>query len=161
MKYFFKTRGSTFNNISIVYDIEKDVFTVDSNKYYYDWAYINEQAYAASAIEPKIFKCEIGQDDDDMPVAFDYRTKVFNLGDPTIKKVWWEVRTWLQVNALAVLTQEIYIDGVLADTVTINGEDVAQVDSGIGTQPFGVQPIGNELNVNLPEMRDVQIIRSR
>ncbi len=161
LKYFFKTRGSTFNNISVVYDIEKDLFMIDSNKYYYDWVYINETPYAASHIEPKIFKCETGQDDDDMPVAFDYRTKVFNLGDPSMKKLWWEVRTGCQMNALAVLTQEIYIDGVLADTITINGANLPATDNGVGTQAFWVQPIGNEQNENLPEMQDVQIIRSK
>lgn len=36
IKRFFKTAGATFNDICIVYDIGKDSFLVDTQKYFYD-----------------------------------------------------------------------------------------------------------------------------
>jgi len=61
-------------------------------------------------VEPKVYKDEYGQDDEDSAIPFEYRTKEFYISDPTYKKILWETRTLLDINELAELIQEIYLD---------------------------------------------------
>jgi hypothetical protein len=79
IKWFFKTAGSTFNNICIIYDLVKDAFLVDGNKYFTDGAWYQDNAYAISSFESKVFKDEFGQDDEDVPIVFEYRSKRYDL----------------------------------------------------------------------------------
>ena len=74
-------------------------------------------------IEPKVYQDEIYQDDEDTGIQFVYWTKEFYLSDPTYKKILWESRTLIDINELASLTQEIWIDGVLADTKVIDTDN--------------------------------------
>ena len=57
----------------------------------------------------------------------EYRTKEFYISDPTYKKIFRESRTLLDVNLLANVTQEIWIDGGLADTKTLAGTSVVTI----------------------------------
>jgi len=45
-----------------------------------------------------------------MAIPFEYQTKDFYFTDPSYKKILWESRTLLDINELASLTQEIYVD---------------------------------------------------
>jgi len=35
IKWFLKTRGSTINDICVVFDVEKNAFLIDEQKYFY------------------------------------------------------------------------------------------------------------------------------
>lgn len=131
IKWHVRKQGSTFNDICIVYDIVHDAFFVDGNKYFQDGVYWNGTNYVASDLETKIFKDEYGQDDDDTPIYFDYYSKKFNLGNGTFKKIFWETRSYLKSNALAEITQEIYIDDVLADSYTFDGNTIPDIIEGM------------------------------
>jgi len=61
-------------------------------------------------IEPKVFRDEYSFADENSPIPFEYRTKEFFLSDSTMKKCLWETRTKVDVNELAELTQEIWLD---------------------------------------------------
>ncbi len=74
-------------------------------------------------IEPKVYQDEIYQDDEDTGIQFEYWTKEFYLSDPTYKKILWESRTLIDINELASLTQEIWIDGILVDTKVIDSDN--------------------------------------
>ncbi len=120
IKWFFKTSGATFNDICIIYDMTKDAFLVDSQKFFYDGLFFKGVNYTISMLEPKVYQDEYAQDDEDSPIPFEYWTKEFYISDPTYKKILWETRTLLDINELASLTQEIWIDGGLKDTKTVD-----------------------------------------
>lgn len=132
IKWYVKTEWATHNDICIIYDTIKDAFLVDTGKPFYDSVFFKGYAYAVSMIEPKVYQDEINQDDEDSWIEFEYWTKEFYLSEPTYKKILWESRTLLDINELAEVTQEIWIDGALVDTKTISGLDYADAFWGIG-----------------------------
>ena len=78
-------------------------------------------------VEPKVYQDEYAQDDEDSPIPFEYRTKEFYISDPTIKKIFRETRTMLDINELVVMTQEMYIDGVLVDSKTVDSDNITPI----------------------------------
>ncbi len=124
IKWFFKTEGSSINNLCIVYDIEKDAFLIDEQKFFFAWVNFKNKNYTISTVEPKIYEDEINQDDEDAWIPFEYLTKEFTVWDPTRKKILWETRAFVKINELAVLTQEILIDGSVVDTKIIDKNNI-------------------------------------
>lgn len=120
IKWFFKSDGASFNDVCVVYDITHDAFLVDSQKFFFGGIFFGGKNYTISMIEPKVYQDEYAQDDEDSPIQFEYWTKEFYISDPTYKKILWESRTLLDINELAQPTQEIWIDGGLKDSKTIN-----------------------------------------
>ena len=78
IKWHLKTKGSTFNDICIIYNTEYDEFMVDDHKVFYGGVNYKTQNFTLSQIEPKIYKDEYGYTDDDSPIQFRYDTKVMN-----------------------------------------------------------------------------------
>jgi hypothetical protein len=101
IKWFDKSEWATFNDTCIVYDVWKDKFLVDTQKYFYDWTFLNWYNYTASHINWSIYKDEYSQDDEWQAIPFTYHTKQFFLSDPTIKKIFWETRTLLDINDMS------------------------------------------------------------
>lgn len=79
IKWHFKSIGSTFNDVCIVYDIQKDAFLIDTQKYLYGGTMWGAKAYTISMLEPKVFQDEVNQDDEDSAIDFEYRTREFDL----------------------------------------------------------------------------------
>ena len=124
IKWFFKTKNATFNDICIIYDITKDVFLVDNNKFFYDWIAFKWNNYTISNIEAKVYQDEFGTDDENSPIWNTYYTKAFDLWIPTRKKELWESRTYLAINSLWELKQEIEIDWNIIDTKIIDSDNI-------------------------------------
>lgn len=78
IKWHLKTKGSTFNDICIVYNPEYDEFMVDDHKVFYGGVNYKTQNFTISQIEPKIYLDEYGYTDDDSPIQFRYDTKIMN-----------------------------------------------------------------------------------
>ena len=120
IKWFFKSDGSSIHDICVVYDVSKDKFLVDTGKPFYDGVNFHNSVYTLSEVEAKIFEDEIGTEDEDAPIPFEYWTKEFYISDPSFKKIFWETRTTLDMNLNAELIQEIWVDGKQVDTVTVD-----------------------------------------
>lgn len=134
IKRHFKSQWSTFNDICIVYDIIKDLFLVDSQKYFYWGVYHKGKNYTISMIEPKVYQDEYSNDDEGSAIPFEYHTKEFYYWDPTIKKILWESRTLLDMNELATPRQEIWIDWASADVKQLDSNNITSITGWIGTQ---------------------------
>lgn len=160
IKWFFKTSGATFNDVCIIYDITKDAFLVDSQKFFYDGLFFKGVNYTISMLEPKVYQDEYAQDDEDSPIPFEYWTKEFYISDPTYKKILWETRTLLDINELASCTQEIWIDWGLKDTKTVDIDNFISIPGGIGTQPVGEFAIGEEWEVT-DEYQEITLLRTK
>jgi len=119
VKRHIKTAGATFNDIVIIYDRDKDAFLVDNNKFFYGGIHFKNHDYTISMLEPKVYQDEYGQDDEDSAIQFEYRTKEFYISDPTYKKILRETRCLLDINELASLAQEVWVDGSLYDSKTV------------------------------------------
>lgn len=135
IKWHLKTRGSTFNDICIIYNTEYDEFMVDDHKVFYGGVNYKTKNFTISQVEPKIYLDEYGYTDDDSPIQFRYDTKVMNFGEPTINKCLWMTRTYLGINVLAEVYQNIYANGGLVDRKLIDNNTIPQVKDGIGTEP--------------------------
>ncbi len=162
IKWHLKSDGATFNDVCIVYDITKDEFMVDSQKFFYGGTMFEGNAYTISMIEPKMFQDEFSQDDEDSAINFVRWTKEYNLGEPTRKKLLWEARTYGRINELAELVCDIYIDGNQVDTFTIDSDNIDLSVSGIGSLPVGEFPIGEEVDALSPDsMREFTLLRTK
>ena len=124
IKWFMKREGSDINDICIIYDITKDSFLIDEQKYFFDWVNFKGRNYTVSNVEPKVYQDEVNQDDEDAWIPFEYQTKDFTFWDPSRKKILWESRTFTKINELAEFTQEIYVDWQLVDTKTIDKDNI-------------------------------------
>lgn len=120
IKWFFKSEGSAIHDICVIYDISKDKFLVDTGKPFYDGVNFHNSVYTLSEIEAKMYEDEIGTEDEDAPIPFEYWTKEFYVSDPSFKKLFWETRTTLDMNLNAELIQEIWVDGKQVDAVTVD-----------------------------------------
>jgi len=154
IKWFFRSNWATFNDVCVIYDVEKDMFLRDTNKYFYDATYFNGQVYTVSNLIPSVHKDEYGNTDDGGGIDFEFWTKAFDEWEFTLKKCYWESRTDVSISELAVLTQEIWLNsevnengdyqGQLIDTLTLDSSSVEISDWGIGTQMTGSFAIGTE-----------------
>ena len=120
IKWFFKSEWSNIHDICVVYDVTKDKFLVDTGKIFYGWVNFHNSVYTLAEVEAKLYEDEIGTEDEDAPIPFEYRTKEFYVSDPSFKKLFWETRTTIDMNLNAQLIQEIWIDGKQVDTVTVD-----------------------------------------
>ena len=89
-----------------------------------------QKNYTISMIEPKVYRDEYAQDDEDNPIHAEYRTKEFFFGDPTYKKILWETRTLLDMNELATVIQTIRTESGQVDEKTLNGTEVITTSDG-------------------------------
>ena len=145
IKRHFKSLWSAINDVVVIYDLTKDAFLIDSSKYFFDWLEFKGKNYTISMVEWKVFLDEFGQDDEDAPIPFVYRTKEFYLSDPTFKKILWEARTLIDINELASLTQEIWCDWGKVDTKTIDRDSVPwELTWGIGIDAMWEHAIGTD-----------------
>jgi len=151
VKFFFQQNGSTICDYCIVYDVIKDMFILDTNKYFYDETFFHGYVYAVSNVTTEVFKDEFGWDDAGSAISFEYWTKAFDEGEATLKKCYWEARTDVAFSELASLTQEIWINsqvnvngnfqGKLVDTITVDDSSVELEVGGIGTEETGTFPV--------------------
>ena len=161
IKWFVKTIDATFNDLCIVYDITKDAFLVDEQKYFYDWVYFKWYNYTISHLEPKVYKDEYSQTDEWTAISFEYHTKDFYITDPTYKKVLWEARTLTFINELAELTQEIYANWWLIDTKVIDKDNITISDWWIWTWAIWTYAIWDDWpETEWDELQEVDILRT-
>lgn len=144
IKFFVKTKGATWNDLCIVYNYQYDQFMADTNKPFSGWLWYQDKKYTCSALEPKIILDEEGFTDDDAPIQFEYNTKNIDLDYPTTNKELWELRSFVGINTLAELNQNVIADGSVVDTFQFNKTMIPIYSSGIGTQQIWVFPIGQE-----------------
>ncbi len=162
IKWFFKTAGSSINNICIVYDIVKDAFLIDEQKFFVDWVNFKGKNYTISNVEPKVYEDEINQDDEDSWIPFEYNTKEFTLWEPTRKKILWETRVFIKINTLAVLTQEILIDWAVVDTKVIDSNNINLITWWFGTTAVWTIAIWTWwITWNDDDLQEVIILRTK
>jgi hypothetical protein len=159
IKWHLKSMWSTFNDVCIVYDITKDKFLVDNQKNFFGATFFKGKNYTISMIEEKVFQDEYSDDDEGSAIPFEYHTKEFYYGDPTIKKILRESRTLLDMNELAQPTQEIWIDWAATDTKTLDDDNIPNIVWWIGTQTVWEEAIGaGEFD---DDMRETYILRTK
>lgn len=159
--WHLKTRGATNNNIVIIYHYEFDEWLVDTNKSFYDACLYNSLPYAISTTNPTVFLDETGNTDNGAPVQFVYRTKHIDLGNPTILKCLWQIRTFLSINAIGSVYQRVYADGNLIDEFLIDQRTIPISVSGIGTEEVGTFATGTEWGGYDDPQYNTEIVRDK
>jgi hypothetical protein len=118
---------------------------VDTNKAFYASCLLDNLVYAVGYYEKKVYQDDVGTNDDDSPIQFEYRTKILDLGNPTELKELWQARLFVGINGGTQLTQEIWADGSSFNsytTPTFPNSPVGIVSGGIGIQAIGTAAIG-------------------
>lgn len=163
IKWFVKTKGSTFNDICIIYNTEYDEFLIDDNKPFYWGINYKTQNFTISQIEPKIYKDEYGSTNDDSPVQFTYRTKVLTFWTPTLNKLLRQLRTYLSLNKIWKVYQNVYADWWLIDSKLIDSSTIPQAIQWIGTTAIWTTTIGTEwVNGNITDtLYNTTIVRDK
>lgn len=161
IKWFVKTEDATFNDLCIVYDITKDAFLIDEQKYFYGWVFFKGFNYTISNLEPKVYKDEFSQTDEWTAISFEYHTKDFYVTDPTYKKVLREARTLCFINELAELTQEIRMDWGEIDTKTIDKDNITLSIWWIWTSEVWTYSIWDGDDNDNDELQEVTILRTK
>jgi len=142
IKWFLYNYGDTFPTVCVCYDTVGDKFTIDSNKFFFWGVQLQGLNYTISAIEPKVYRDEYGQTDEDSPIPFEYWTTNFYLWDNDRKKIIRETKTLVDINELAELEQQIWLNWWLADTKTIDSDNIPIMSDWIGTEEIWTFPIG-------------------
>lgn len=142
--WHLKTKGATYNDIVITYNYEFDEWMVDTNKSFSGGTLFNSKPYTISTINPTVFRDEEGSTDDDAPIQFRYDTKWIDLWEPTILKCLWQTRTFLKLNVLWEIYQNIYADWSLIDSKLINQSAIPQSSAWLGTSSIWTYSIGTE-----------------
>lgn len=166
IKWFFKSEGSVLHDVIIVYDIEKDKFLIDDSEFYGGWINFNGKNYTISEVESKMYLDEYWLDDEDAPIPFEYRTKDFYVSDPSFKKIFWESRLTCDINTLANLKQEIWVDWSKVDEKVIDSEYLAKIFGWIGSYSVGTAVFGTEIEADsfedeVEEYKEINVIRTK
>lgn len=146
-KLWVKSAGASFNDICLVRDLlHTDPLTgrprwlIDSAKNISAAHHFGNRNFIGSAIEGKIWEDEVGlADDDTVQIAYEFRTKEFDLGAPNAIKKWKNVNIFGKITTSTSLTAKVFVDGVAAsESITIDSNDVtAQETGGVGTESVG------------------------
>jgi len=144
IKWHLKSQWSDFNDICIIYNTEYDEFMVDDHKVFYGWVNYKTQNFTISQIEPKIYKDEYGFTDDDSAIQFRYDIKTLTYWNPTMNKQLRQVRTFLWLNKLWKVYQNIYADWSLIDSKLIDNSTIPISVSWIWTQAVWTYAIWTE-----------------
>lgn len=135
IKWFLKSKWSTFNDLVIVYSPEFDEFMPDDHNVCYWWVNYKANNYTISQIEPKVYKDEEWQTDDNSPIQFRYDTKLLTFWDITMLKCLWQIRLFLTMNRLGKLYMNIYADWSLVDSKLIDNSMIPIIIDWIWTEP--------------------------
>lgn len=161
IKWYVKTNGATFNDLCIIYHYEFDEFMADDHRVFYGECWYKTKAFAISQIEPKIYRDEYGTTNDWSLIQFYYRTKNLDFWEPTINKELWQSRTFISLNTLAEVVQNVYANDGLVDTITITKNDIPVVIEGIGTKAVWTFAIWEEETQSDIKLYNVTIVREK
>lgn len=160
IKWHLKTKWSNYNDICIIYNTEYDEFMVDDHKIFYGGINYKTKNFTISHIEPKLYRDEYGQSNDDSPIQFVYDTKHIDLGQPTMLKELWQTRTFLGVNWLANPIQQIYAEWNLVDSRTLTSADIPIDIDWIWTEEVGTFRIWAE-NITQNDLYNITLVREK
>lgn len=121
-----------------------DGFSVNS---FLDWIDDNnvKHLYFGSDENSYVYEMFSGLLDDGSAVSAYYKTKQFDLDKFNIEKIFQSIALQLG-GTYGILTIYLYVDGVLADTISISSGTNIGTSDGWGTVPIGTLPFGLEGN---------------
>lgn len=160
IQWHVKTKNSSVNDAVINYDVVRDTFLIDDDKYFFHGVEHNGEIFMASMFNNKVYNDNTGFDDDGEGIAFSYDTADFDLGDPLTRRQLREIRLFGEGNELMDISCQVFVDGFESmDAVTIDNNDLGgQVGGGIGDQDIGDNAIGEGGEEPIEPVEFVKII---
>jgi len=159
VKWFLKTRWSTYNDICIVYSFIYDEFMVDTNHVFSAACWYKTKSFAFAQVEPKMYLDEYGHTYDDSAIPFVYYTKEVTLWDPTINKELWQSRLFMTMNYDTEMHERILGDSTLLNEKILDSSMLPVLVWGIGTREVGTYPMGEDWNVDpLAQARLISVV---
>lgn len=140
VKWHFKSKWRTYNDVCVIYDLNHKCFLRDSQKFFYAWINFKKKYYTVSMLEDKVYRDEFSFTDDGVPIWFKRFSKEFTTWWPTFKQELYQARRLLSINRLAIVTEKIFLDGNLIQTETFDWTKIINPD-GIWTYPIWTSEI--------------------
>lgn len=141
--WYLKKKGSTFNDVCLVYDIINDCFLIDSNRFGWCGTFFNGSYYVGSNLNSYTYEADIGYDDDWALINWYRYTKRINFSSPNKRKVFREVGTVWQNTPRGEIWVDVIVDGKLQYSTIIDWWDMGSI-SWYWSSPTGSTPIGWE-----------------
>ena len=120
--WFLRTKNSLYNDTILIFDVQNNTWTTDTNKYFNDVVVVDKNIYAGSALSNNIIQDNIWLNDDSRAIEFEIQDTDIALG--TIKEKmfqWRETSGWL--NKLTNLEFVTIIDDQESSLNHIKGLD--------------------------------------
>lgn len=124
-KFFIKSRESTVNDVCIIYDIQRNTWLKDNNKFYSSLTMLNNQLYAGSALDYRVYKDEYGSSDAWDAIEWYFETTDQVYWTPRQQKQFRGASIAWQINSLANIRRQILIDDTLVFDKVIVWENIA------------------------------------
>lgn len=130
VKWSFKSRNSSINDVWLVYDITNKTRYTDDNKLFSCACELNNNIYAGWVFSGDIFQDEVGKNDLTEWIDWKYQVKI-SLKNQYRKKWLWEYICW-SVNYLAKIKRDVEVDDQLEFSDYITWSDYAESNLSLG-----------------------------
>jgi len=124
-KFFVKSRESTVNDVCIIYDIQRNTWLKDNNKFYSCVTAINNQLYMGSALDYRVYHDEYWDSDSGDGIEWYFETTDQVFGTPRQQKQFRGVSIAGQINSLANIRWQGYVEDTIVFDFTISWADIA------------------------------------
>ena len=132
VKFWVRSTTSTVNDTCIIWDLNAQTRFVDKDKYYADMTELNDVYYAGSAFSYRVIQDEVGTDDDNSPVEWEFESTYMDIWNPTMRKQFRGNRLAGRINTYATIDWEFAVDGntvmskqIVGSTIPWNGSDLS------------------------------------
>lgn len=158
VKFYMRSRESLKNDVCVVYDIQRDTWLKDNNKFYWCATVMNNYIYTGSVLDYSIYKEEFGINDrwDGIQWYFETTDQVF--GTPWQLKQFRGASIAGQINNLWKVRRQILVDDSIVFDKVINWADIAQNIGwlGIWWADIGWTPIGGDMYTYQTDLVDFE-----
>lgn len=140
--WHLKPKWEPYTTVVLVYDLDKDTFLVDTNKYF--TCVVNHKIwyYAWSANEQVVYQDERGNADDGQAIQWERRTPKLSLGSPTTRKEWRQVSIYGEKQWDVEIFVDVVVEGKIVCVSKIEAKK--QQISGFTSMPTATVPLARE-----------------
>lgn len=123
VKFFVRSKNSTFNDVCIIWDLVNKTFLVDDNKFFSCLTYHNNKIYAWSCLNSVTYQDEVWQDDDWWPLSWYRYSAILSNNRQNKNKLTKRVTHTGTINSETTINQDIILDWDIIDTSSIQWVD--------------------------------------
>lgn len=164
VKFFLRSKDSTINDTSVIWDLNNQTRFIDKDKFYVDMCEYKEKYYAGSPLSYRVIQDEVGRNDDNNPVEWEYETVDMTIGNPTIRKQFRGNRIAGRINLNTTINWEFIVDEKVEMSKQIVWQQIISwndLSLWIWWSEIGWEPIGWPLSEDVDELVDFERVATQ